>query len=268
MALRDRPHHAVGLAGDREVARHHGRLAPVGAGQLEGGLGAGLRPLVEREDRALLRELLGARRAHVLADVGDQDDLAGEPHTAPVSYRGRRGPRQSARPALAPRRTSDSGASGPTFDVQGRSTRRPKSEPARLTHALAFESASAGRATPLSEDGGHAGEVLDVRQRIGVEHEEVGILADLDRAHLPVQAEEARGVPRHRSASDSIGESPASAGEVDVVLQVAELGVERTRVAPERHAVHQPQVAQRADHRQEVVEVALEVGELRLLARR
>ena len=53
---------------------------------------------------------------------------------------------------------------------------------------------------------------------------------------------------------------------MDVVLEVAELGVERPRVASERHAVHQPQVAQRADHRQEVVEVALEVGELRLLA--
>jgi len=44
------------------------------------------RALVERQHGALLRELLGAGGAHVLADVGDQDDLSGEPHTAPVSY--------------------------------------------------------------------------------------------------------------------------------------------------------------------------------------
>src|SRR5262249_37456378 len=115
------------------------------------------------------------------------------------------------------------------------------------------------------EDRGHPGEVLDVPERVGVEDEEIGGLADLHGSHVSVQTEQPRGVPRHH-LEGLHGREPGEASEMDVVLEVAELGVEGTGVASERHAVHQPEVAQRADDRQEVIEVMLEIAELGLFA--
>src|SRR5438552_1175218 len=120
----------------------------------------------------------------------------------------------------------------------------------------------------LSEDtdatlvhSGYASQILHILEWVGVHHEQVRILASSEGADDIGQAAQPRRVARDNLQRLHWRQS-RQPRQMHVVLQVPKFGVKRTRVTAKTHALDQPQVTQRADHRQKMIEVALEFSQL------